>query len=322
MRLALVAFLVAFGLASVSGGSPARADLPAPPPLNVVASFSILGDFARQVGGEDVHVTNLVGPDGDAHVYNPTPRDSQVLAEADVVLVNGLGFDPWMTRLVAASGFKGRVIVTTEGIAPRHADDHDEHADGGHTAHVHESAHEDGGVDPHAWQDVANARVYVRNITEALAAARPDVAPAFRARAATYDAQLVQLDAVLRADIGALPPAQRVIITSHDAFGYFGVAYGVTFLAPQGLSTDMEPTAAQVARLITQMKARHVRVVFFENKASPRLMHTLAREAGATVGEPVYADALTTMSGPAPTYIALMRHNLAQFQKAMAPNGH
>lgn len=282
-------------------------------PVEVVATFSILGDLAKQVGGDLVRVTTLVGPDEDAHAYTPTPRDSKALAEAELVVENGLGMEGWVNRLVSGSGFKGHFVVASEGVTPRQMDAEEEE-DHGHAA--------SGNVtDPHAWQDIANVRIYVKNIAAGLAKARPEEASAFRAKAADYDAKLVELDAWVRAELGSIPAGQRKVITSHDAFGYFSAAYGVTFLAPQGVSTEVTPTATQVAKLVEQMKTEKVRRVFFENMASPKLVKQLAKDGGADVGKPVYSDALSKASGPAATYAAMFRHNVAQFKEAMALNG-
>ncbi|MGB9154297.1 MAG: metal ABC transporter substrate-binding protein [Alphaproteobacteria bacterium] len=288
-------------------------------PLKVVATFTILSDLANQVGGDLVDVKALVGPDGDAHVYKPTPDDSKALSQANLVIVNGLGMEGWVDRLIAASGYKGRVVIASTGIMPRQmgADEqetatneaHPTQADAGKT------------IDPHAWQDVSNARIYVQNITDALCAAMPEKATIFRERSKAYDAELAQLDSWVRTELAVVPASQRKIITSHDAFGYFGAAYGVTFIAPQGISTEVEPTATQVAKLIEQMKAEKVRRVFIETMGSPRLVTQLAKDAGADVGKPIYSDALSHADGPAPTYIAMFHYNIQQFKEAMLLNG-
>lgn len=282
-------------------------------PIEVVATFSILGDLTKQVGGDLVHVTTLVGPNGDAHAYKATPNDSKALSAADIVIENGLGMETWLSRLVAASGFKGHVAVASQGITPRQMDAEEEKYHG----------HTEGGkvTDPHAWQDVANARVYVKNIATALAKTRPDEAEVFRARAASYDAELANLDAWVKTELEAIPSGQRKIITSHDAFGYFGAAYGVTFLAPQGVSTEVTSTATQVAKLLEQMKTEKIKTVFFENMASPKLVRQLAKDGGATVGQPVYSDALSKADGPAATYIAMFHHNVSLFKDAMSQSG-
>ena len=278
------------------------------PPLQVVTTFSILGDLVQQVGGDRVAVITLVGPDADAHTFRPTPRHGVELNRAGLVVENGLGLDAWMDRLITASGYHGAVIVATTGVTARTMLDDE----GGHGGPI---------TDPHAWQDVGNARLYVRAIAAGLSQARPGDAAYFQARAQAMDGELAQLDQWVRSQLSAIPAGQRKIITSHDAFGYFGAAYGVTFLAPQGISTEQEPTAAQVARLAKQIKAEKVKVVFFENMASPRLISQLARDAGAAVGKPVFSDALSKADGPAATYALMIRHNVALFKEAMQQNG-
>jgi zinc/manganese transport system substrate-binding protein len=299
MKKLFACLLVALALTSF----PAFADAKH---LDVVATFSILGDLTKQVGGDFVEVKTLVGPDGDAHTYKPTPGDSKALAAADLVIENGLGLEGWIDRLVPASGFKGSIVIASEGVTPRRLE-------GGEGRRIV--------TDPHAWQDVSNARIYVRNIATALGKALPEKADAFNARAKAYDAELEMLDTWVKTELKQIPPAQRKIITSHDAFGYFGAAYGVIFMAPQGISTEIEPTATQVAKLVEQMKAEKVRRVFFENMASSKLVSQLAKDAGASVGKPVYSDALSRADGPAATYTAMIRTNVEQFKGAMELNG-
>lgn len=274
---------------------PALAD----PPLRVVASFTILADMVRQVGGEAVTVKSLVGINGDAHQYEPTPQDAQALQTADCFVVNGLGFEGWMERLVKASGFKGVVVTATAGSAPLFADK------GGH-------------ADPHAWHDVANAKVYVRNIAESLIRMAPRQAGNIQANAARYEGELAALDGWVRGQLETIPVARRKVITGHDAFGHFARAYGVTFLAPVGISTGAEPSAKGVAQLITQAKREGIRGIFIENQGSPRLVQQLAREAGLTLGGMLHADSLSAEEGPAPTYLALIRHNTTLLQRAMS----
>lgn len=271
-------------------------------PLRVVASFSLLGDMAATIGGDVVTVQTLVKPDSDAHTYQPTPRDAKAIAEADIVLVNGLGFEGWMTRLVGAARAENKLVIVSQTITPRTMIDE---AEGKIT-------------DPHAWQDVRNAMQYVSVMAAAFEKARPDQTNAIAARAKTYLQRLAALDQDIRAQIAAIPAAKRQIITSHDAFGYFGAAYGVTFLAPQGISTEADPSAATVAKLIKQIKQTGVQEVFIENMTDPRLVQQIARETGAKRGGELYADALSSATGPAPTYIAMMEYNLAQLTRAMA----
>jgi zinc/manganese transport system substrate-binding protein len=268
--------------------------------LRVVASFSILGDIVKNVGGDRVGVATLVGPDGDAHVFEPTTADARALAKADLVFVNGLGLEGWMERLIQAAGYKGPLVVASDGAPPRTM------VEDGRTV-----------ADPHAWQDLSNGRRYVENVAAGLAAADPQGAAAYRAAAAAYEAELAAKDKWVRAELATVPAERRKIITSHDAFGYFGAAYGVTVLAPVGVSTEAEPSAGGLARLIRQMRQEGVRVVFLENMTNPKLIETLASEAGARVGGTLYADALSPPGGPADTYLKMFDNNLPQLKAAM-----
>lgn len=298
-----------FRLLFAAAGLWTLAGVAAAEPLPVVASFSILGDIVTQVAGPDATVKTLVGPDGDAHVYQPTPSDAKAVATARLIFVNGLGFEGWMNRLVKSSGTKGQLVTVTKGIAARAPN----HSGPGHS-HAH------GNVDPHVWQDVANVRRMVATIAATLAEVDPAHAAGYQQRAKAYDAALQALDAEIKASLGALTPAQRRVITSHDAFGYYGLAYGITFRAPQGMNTESEASAKDVAKLITQMRKEKTKAVFVENIADPRLIQQLAAEAGATVGGALYSDALSTPQGPAATYIDLMRANTKALAAAMAQN--
>lgn len=286
---------------------PARA---ADAPLKVVASFSILADMVRAVGGDAVSVSMLVGPDGDAHVFEPRPADARRVAGADLVVVNGLDFEGWMTRLIRSAGYRGKVVVASRGVTPRRMAEAHDHAHGP----AGEAAH--GSVDPHAWQDLANGMVYVENLRAALVEARPAQAGAINARAAAYAAQLREMDAFVRETLARVPRAQRRVITSHDAFGYFGAAYGLELLSPQGRSTESEASAADVARLIRQMKAHQVRAVFVENISNPRMVERIAREGGGVVGGRLYSDALSA-DPEADSYLKMFRHNATVLAGAM-----
>lgn len=278
--------------------------------IAAVASFSILGDLVKNVGGDRVTLTTLVGPDGDAHVYEPNPADARAVAEAKLVFVNGLGFEGWMERLVQASGSKAALVTASIGVTPISlAEEGEKHAAG--EAHDHAS-------DPHAFQSVPNAKIYVGNIRDALIAADPAGKSAYEANAASYLAQLDALDAEVRTAIGAIPAPQRKIITSHDAFGYFGEAYGFTFLAPQGISTEAEPSARDVAKLIRQIKADGVKAIFVENITDQRMIRRIAAESGAVIGGELYSDALSPPDGPAGTYIHMFRHNIKTFSAALS----
>jgi zinc/manganese transport system substrate-binding protein len=271
--------------------------------LKAVATFSILADFVRNVGGDRVAVTALVGPNSDAHVYQPSPSDAKTLADAKVVFTNGLGFEGWMERLIKASGTKAAMVAATKGIKPRKA--------AGDHGHGHDDA------DPHAWQSVANAKVYAGNIRDALAAADPAGKSAYEANAAAYIAKLDTLDAEVKAEVAKIPADRRKIITTHDAFGYFAVAYGVSFIAPQGVSTESEVSARDVAKIITQIRKQKIPAVFLENVTDDRMLKRIGAESGARIGGTLYSDALTDEKGPAPSYIEMMRHNVKQLSAAL-----
>ncbi|WOH82736.1 metal ABC transporter substrate-binding protein [Bradyrhizobium sp. BEA-2-5] len=281
------------GLALLLASGPARAA----ERINVVASFSILADMVRNVGGTNVDVTALVGPDGDAHVYAPTPADARKVADAKLVVINGLGFEGWMPRLLQASGSKAPVAVATKGIMPRKMGGHD---------------------DPHAWQSVANAKIYVVNIRDGLIAAAPDQAANFKANADAYLAKLEALDREVHEAVAKVPEARRKVISTHGAFGYFADAYGVTFFSPLSVSTDSEPSARDIAAIIAQIKVAKIPAVFLENISDPRLIERIAAESGAKVGGTLISDGLTGEKGPAPTYIDMVRHNIKALTSALA----
>ena len=273
--------------------------------LKVIASFSILGDLVKNVGGDRVEVATLVGPNGNAHVYAPSPGDAKKVADAKLVFVNGLGFEGWLERLVKASGTKAPIVIATKGIKPlERTGDHD-----------HD--HDHGRADPHAWQSVANAKIYVANIRDALIVADPTGKDAYFANAAAYLAKLDALEREVREVIAKIPADRRRVITSHNAFGYFQNAYGVNFIAPQGVSTEAEASAKDVAAIIAQIKKQKAAAVFLENVTDPRLVEQIARETGAKVGGTLYSDALTDDKGDATTYIDLIRHNLRQLASAL-----
>jgi len=261
--------------------------------LNVVASFSVLGDIVSQVGGDRVNVTTLVGPDGDPHSFEPSPQDSAMLSKADIVVVNGLGLEGWLDRLVRASGFHGTLVVASDGIQTHTLKEE------GKTV-----------TDPHAWNNVANGVRYAQNIQAALVKADPQDAADLNASGQRYIAQLQQLDQWAKTQFSAIPQAKRKVLTSHDAFGYFGRAYGVTFVAPQGLSSESEPSAAQIAQMIQQIKRDGVTVWFMENQLDPRLVKQIASATGAQPGGGLYPEALSAPGGVADTYAKAMRHNI------------
>jgi len=286
-----------------------------------------------QVGGDRVEVVTLVGPDGDAHVFSPTPADAKTLAGADVFFVNGLGFEGWLQRLEKASGFKGTVVVASDGVKAltmeeeghHHGEEHhEEHADHADHAKGHdddeddEEDEEEEVPDPHAWQDLANGKIYVANIRDGLIAADPEGRATYEANAAKYLDAIAKEDAAVRAALSALPEARRKIITSHDAFNYFGNAYGLEIIAPEGVSTESEASAQDVAKIIRQIKADKIPAVFVENIADRRLLDQIARETGAKIGGTLYSDALSGPDGPAPTYLDMFRHNVGVLTAALS----
>ena len=342
-------------------------------PMPVVATFSILGDMVKRIGGEHVAVTTLVGADGDTHVYQPTPADARAVSEATILVVNGLQFEGWLDRLIDASDFRGVRVVATEGVEliafdDEHDDEHDN--GGGHEAHAEEAGHDHdheehaeaathdhdhdddhdheahaeaathdhdddheheahaegddhdhhhhGAFDPHAWQSLGNALAYVDSIAAALAQADPVNAADFHRNRAAYGAEIEALDAEIRELVAALPAERRTVVTSHDAFQYFGRDYGLTFLAPQGLSTESEASAKDVARLIERIRDEGISAVFVENITDPRLLEQIANETGAAIGGTLYPGALSGPNGPAPTYLDMMRHNATTLAQALA----
>jgi zinc/manganese transport system substrate-binding protein len=288
--------------------------------LKVVASFSILGDMAARVGGDRIALTTLVGPGSDAHIFEPTPADAETVAKSQLMIVNGLGFEGWLDRLVEASGSNAKIIVASEGvetIKPAEEHGHEEQTDAGHDEHAESEqqeahaaeGHDHGDIDPHAWQDVRNAVQYVGNIAKALCEADEPNCETYKANAAAYVVALEALDAEIRSTIGALPKDRRTVITSHDAFGYLAHGYGLTFLAPEGVSTESEASAADVAKLIGQIKDDKASALFIESISDPRLIEMIGRDTGLKVGGTLFSDALSAADGPAATYIDMMRYN-------------
>ena len=275
--------------------------------IPVVATFSILADITQRVGGDRIAVETLVGPEQDAHVFQPSPRAAATVATARLLVSNGLGFEGWIERLISSSGYKGPVTVASRGVTPLAADEA-----------RHGEAPLGGNHDPHAWQDMANALVYVENIKQGLCAIDASGCDTYAANAQTYAAEISALNARITSDIGALPGARRKVITSHDAFGYFARAYGVVFLAPTGISTESEASAKDVAKLIGQIRSEHITALFVENISDARLIEQIGRETGVKPGAVLYSDALSKAGGPAGTYLDMMRHNASALTQAMA----
>jgi len=265
--------------------------------LNVVASFSIIGDFVRNIGGDRVSVTTLVGPDSDAHVYVPTPSDAKKIADARLVFINGFGLEGWLPRLMQSAGGKAKIVTVTAGIKPLTI--------GSDT-------------DPHAWQSVLNAKYYISNIHNWLVAVDPASSKTYNANVEAYFAKLDALDREVRAVVAQIPESRRRVISTHSAFGYFAAAYGVEFIAPIGVSTESEASARDIARIITQVRSAKIPAVFLENMSDPRLIRRISAETGAKVGGTLYSDSLTAEKGDAPTYIDMVRHNIKALTSALA----
>jgi zinc/manganese transport system substrate-binding protein len=272
----------------------------APKPLHVIASFSILGDMIKQVGGDTVDVIVLAGPNTDLHAYQASPNDIKALAAADIIAINGLGLDRWMHGLIEASGTRAKLLVASAGIKPITGGEGNKAV-----------------PDPHAWQDLTNGRIYARNIAAALITAAPEQGKYIKERAIRYDAELKKMDKAIRDELAGIPPNKRKIITTHDAFRYFGEAYGITFIAPLGMNEDAEPTAIDIAKLIEQIKHEDIKEVFIENIIDPRLMQQIAKDSGAKLGGELYSDSLSPPNGPAPTYLDLFRNNVPKMKEAI-----
>lgn len=270
------------------------------PPLKIVTTFSILQDFVREIGKDKV-VISIVGPNSDAHTYQPTPRDVRQIAQADLIFINGLGFEGWIHRLIKSSGYKGKIVTATDGIQPMMINDPGE-----------------GAVpDPHAWNDIKNVKIYVKNIYTSLSKLDPEQAPFYRKNYEDYLAKLEDLDQFIVNAIKEIPQKKGIIITAHDAFGYYGQRYGVKFLAPVGTSTADEPSPKAMASLIDVIRAHKIKMIFVENITNKKLIQQLSEETGIQIGEEIFSDALSEKDQPGSTYLAMIRHNTDQFIKAM-----
>ncbi|MEE1895743.1 zinc ABC transporter substrate-binding protein [Pseudomonas otitidis] len=291
MRLCVVLLLLLCLPVSLSAAEKAK----------VVTTFSILADITREIGGDDIQLTNLVGADADAHVFEPAPAQVRAVLEADLVIANGLGFEPWLERLLANGEARGTRIDASKGVVPITVLEDDQRL-----------------VDPHAWQSLGNAEIYARNITQALVQLVPARAAAFEARRDSWLGRLGALRQSIAPRLMALPPERRRVLTSHDAFGYFAQEWRLQFLAAQGVSDAAEPSAAEVAGLIRQLRVEGVRAIFVENIRDARLVEQIAEEAGARVGGTLYSDALAA-EGPASTYLGMYRQNVERLLQALAP---
>jgi zinc/manganese transport system substrate-binding protein len=293
--------IAAFAL-SVLVASASAAEKP-----NIVVSFSILGDMVKEIAGDHADVTTLVGPDGDAHTFEPSPADAKKIADADLIFLNGLGLEPWMEPLTKSAEYKGPLVVASSGIEARTMIEEE----GGSSQTV---------TDPHAWQDLRNGAIYAANIVAALSQADPSHATDYKSTGDAYIAALQALDGDIRKQITMVPSTKRRVITSHDAFGYFGAAYGVEFLAPEGLSTESEASAGDIAKLVDQIKREGIKALFVENVTDPRMIEMIGKETGVKLGGALYSDALSPPGGPAPNYIAMFKNNVPKLVAAMVDN--
>ncbi|MGE4352365.1 MAG: metal ABC transporter solute-binding protein, Zn/Mn family [Bdellovibrionales bacterium] len=301
--------LLALLLAVVSGAAPALAQ----EPVKVVASFSILGNLVQEIGGDEVRVDTLVGPNEDAHDFQPAPNDARRLKDADIIAINGLRFEGWIGRMIKASGTKAKLLVASAGVRPRILE-----KDDGHHHHSHHDLEEgETPVDPHAWQDLRNGKMYVSNIAKALIEARPEKVGLFKQRAKALMEELDALDSKAREGFDKLEPERRTVMTTHEAFGYFGDAYGLQFVSPIGINTEAQPSAADLAKLEEQIEAHHIQALFIENMTDPRMIHQVAKDTGAHIGGKLYADALSGPDGEAPTYLDMMRVNIGRVEAAL-----
>ena len=310
MRHSLALGLTAAGLAATVATTPLYAD----EPVEVVASFSVLADMVKQVGGEHVAVTSLVGPDSDPHMFSPSPTEARAVAQADLVVFNGLKYEGWMERLIASSDYDGALVVATGGITPMSFQGHDDHGEDTHQGHDH------GNQDPHAWQDLANASTYVANIRDGLIAVDPAHADAYHANARAYGEAIAALDEEIHALLNEVPAGSNVI-TGHEAFDYFANAYGISFMSPTGLSTEAEPSAADLARLIDIIRDEGVSALFNESMTSTATLEQLAEETGLTIAGTLYSGSLAA-EGEASSYLGMMRHNARVLHDALGVAGH
>jgi zinc/manganese transport system substrate-binding protein len=292
-----------------------------PVPLRVVASFSILGDMVREIGGEHISLTTIVGPNGDAHSFEPTPRDAKALSQAQVLVINGLDFEGWLPRLIQAAGFSGAQVLASQGVLLRHLSEAErvhevlgEHEKG----HKHDDG-DHGDVDPHAWQNLGNGMIYAKNIADGLSRADPKRRGYYQSRAQSYIAKMKKLDIEIKQAFLAIPKSRRKVITSHDAFGYFAQAYGIQFVSVAGFSNEAEPSAREVAAIIDRARKEHISGVFIENTTNPKLVRQIARETKAKVGGTLYSDALAALDQPAATYLGMFSWNAGQLIYVLKP---
>lgn len=321
-RLVAIAFLfvlvAAYITTAAAGASRALAEA-APAQMPVVATFPILADMVSEIGGEHVQLTSIIGLGADAHAFEPTPEHARALAGAQVLVMNGLGFEAWLPRLLASSGFKGKEIVASQGVKPRRlsVDGHAGHGASRSGPQGHD--HHEGGVDPHAWQSLVNGKIYARNIAEGLAKADPDNAAIYFARASRYIEEMTKLDTELHQALGQIPADKRKVVVLHDALGYFGDEYKITFIPIMGISSQAEASARNMAEVVDQIREEGVAAVFLESGGNPKLVEQIARETDIAVGGTLYVDTLSASDQPAGTYLGMIKWNAGQLIYALKP---
>lgn len=320
MAMVVLSLTASFATAQGSRATDAAGTKPMP----VVASFSVLEDMVSEIGGDHVKATTIIGLGGDAHSFEPTPEQAKKLSEARVLVVNGLGFEAWLPRLLAASNFKGQEIVASEGVKVRLLDPKAQSAahEKGHGGHADDhDHHHEGGVDPHAWQSLTNGMIYARNIAEGLAKADPVNASDYRARAQRYIEEMKKLDTEVHQALGQIAAVKRKVVVPHDSLGYFGRDYGITFIPIMGISSQAEASARDVAAIVDQVRNAGGAAVFLEGRVNSKLTEQIARETGVTVGGTLYADTLSESDQPAGTYLGMFKWNAGQLIYALNPTG-
>jgi zinc/manganese transport system substrate-binding protein len=278
----------------------------------VVATFSVIGDMVRNVAGDRVELTTIVGPGGDTELYQPTAADAGAVARAQVLFMNGLNdqFEPWLEPLLKKADFKGTKVVVSRGAKILTAEDE-------HTSDGREKA---AAIDQHAWLDTRNGTVYVKNIAEALARADAANAASYREAAARYTKEIEAAGEWARAEMKTVPAAKRRVISSHDSLQYLAKEFAITLISIHGWTNDTEPSAAQLAALARQIKQERVRALFLDNMTDPRATERVAQETGVTIAGTIYGDALSKPGGEADSYIKMLRHNIAVLKAGMLKN--
>jgi zinc/manganese transport system substrate-binding protein len=303
-----LAVLVIFLVAALSASTPGLAG----DRIKVAATFSVIGDMVANVAGDRVELATLVGPDGDTELYQPTLADGKVVAEARILFMNGLNddFEPWLEPLLRQAQFTGTKVVVSRGAKTLTADE--EHSVTGRPLPA--------AIDQHAWLDLKNGVIYVRNIADALSAVDVPNAADYRKRAAAYIKELQALDAWARGEMASVPAAKRRMITSHDSLGYLGHAFGITLISIYGWTNRSEPSAAELARLTEQIRQERVHALFLDSITDPRAMQRIAQETGATIGGTLYGDALSKPGGEADSYVKMLRHDISTLKEGLLKN--